>query len=76
MPKLSKTRILSNLLHTYKHCFREEEQIVYLCDRCVLSYDEHKSLLLLITNDLQDTDNYLSVEVFVVSVGLWESQQL
>lgn len=45
--------IFNNLFHTEKQSFRE--QVVYLYDRCVLPSDEHKSLPLLIKDDLRGT---------------------
>lgn len=58
----------SAIFHTYKQYFKE--QIVYLYDGCVLPFDEHKSIALLIDDDLQGTGtDFFLLKVFVGSIG-------
>lgn len=66
-PSFQNHRIVNNHFHTYKQCFREE-QIVYLCDRCVLPSDEHKALPLLIENDLQSTGSDSFLQRFLLAL--------
>lgn len=67
-PSFPKQRVLNNLFHTYKNSSREEEQNIYLCDRCVLPSDEHKSLLVLIKDDLQGTRSAFFQQRFLLAL--------
>lgn len=60
-------RVLNNLFHTYKHSSREAEEKGYLRDRCVLPSDEHKSLLVLIMDDLQGTGSAFFQQRFLLA---------